>query len=182
MVQFPTRPPDSTEANEESLIPIRAHSGTSPRLDLPLLLWRRGSGRGVRLARKPLLSTPAIALCPSPRASLAGRERPDHLTRFAPLNPRTKTDPSPHPSPLGKGRGGLLGESQANQGSGAGRSPVTVSNWALPILSFVPFVAFCGTAYFCFLLSGFRFLLSALPLTAPGADKTAWYSSSRGYR
>ena len=45
-----------------------------------------------------------------------GRERPDHLTRFAPLNPRTKTDPSP----LGKGRGGLVGGSLANQGSGAG--------------------------------------------------------------
>jgi hypothetical protein len=37
-----------------------------------------------------------------------------------PLNPKAKTDPSPRPSPLRKGRGGTIGNSLANRGSWAG--------------------------------------------------------------
>jgi len=47
-----------------------------------------------------------------------GRDPPDILTRFASLNP--KSDPSPRPSPLRKGRGGIVGSSLASGGSGAG--------------------------------------------------------------
>src|ERR1035441_9039010 len=36
-----------------------AHAATSRRFDLPLLLWRRGSGRGGRHAGKPLLPSTA---------------------------------------------------------------------------------------------------------------------------
>ena len=48
------------------------------------------------------------------------RERPDNLTRFAPLNPKIEADPSPRPSPLRKGRGGFAGSPLANRGSWAG--------------------------------------------------------------
>ena len=102
----------------------RAHldTATSARVDLPLLLGRRGAGRGGRHAGKPLPS-PLIAFVPPPRAPLAGREHPDYLTRFAPLSFQAKTDPSPRPSPLRKGRGGNVGSFPGNQGSWAGSSP-----------------------------------------------------------
>jgi hypothetical protein len=54
------------------------------------------------------------------------REHADNLTRHAPLNPKAETD-RPSPLPLRrrdnavsrKGRGGIVGSSLANQGSGA---------------------------------------------------------------
>jgi hypothetical protein len=55
---------------------------------------------------------------PSPRQRSAGQELSNILTRFASLNP--KSDPSPHPSPLGKGRGGAVGSPLANRGSWRG--------------------------------------------------------------
>ena len=36
-----------------------------------------------------------------------------------PSQPKAKTDPSPRPSPLRKGRGGVVGSSLVNRGSGA---------------------------------------------------------------
>src|ERR1019366_10413502 len=59
---------------------------------------------------------------PFPSPPQRGREPPDILTRFAPLNPGAKTDPSPQPSPLRKERGGFVGWSLANRGSGKGAS------------------------------------------------------------
>jgi L-threonylcarbamoyladenylate synthase len=53
-------------------------------------------------------------------------EHPDPLTRFAPLDPKTKTNPSPRPSPLRKGRGGIPGGSLANQVSWKGFGRVSV--------------------------------------------------------
>ena len=48
-------------------------------------------------------------------------ECPDPLTRFTHLNPQTKTDPSPQPPPLRKGRGEIVGGFLANQGSWKGK-------------------------------------------------------------
>ena len=55
---------------------------------------------------------------PSPRQRSAGQELSNILTRFASLNP--KSDSSPHPSPLRKGRGGAVGSPLANRGSWRG--------------------------------------------------------------
>ena len=57
---------------------------------------------------------------PAPLSGGSWRESPDHLTRFAPLNRKAKTAPSPRPSPLRKGRGGIVGSSLTNRGSGTG--------------------------------------------------------------
>ena len=82
--------------------------------------WRRGQGRGGTFGR----DIPPNRTNPSPLPFLRrGREPPGHLTRFAALSPRPNTDPSPQPSPLRKGRGGTVGSSLANRGSGAGRRP-----------------------------------------------------------
>jgi hypothetical protein len=49
----------------------------NPRLDLPLLLWRRGSGRGGRHFGKSLLPLSATAFVPlSPRSAGGAREKP----------------------------------------------------------------------------------------------------------
>ena len=61
---------------------------------------------------------------PAPLSGGSWRESPDHLARFAPLNRQAKTDPSPRPSPLRKGRGGIAASSLANRGSGAGGKSV----------------------------------------------------------
>ena len=37
--------------------------------------------------------------------------------------PKVNTDPSPQPSPLRKGRGGIVGRALANRGCGAGSPP-----------------------------------------------------------
>src|ERR1035437_9306111 len=58
---------------------VRLDTATSRRLDLPLLLWTRGVGRGGRHAGKPLLPLSAIA--------------------FVPLSPTPSPHPSPNPSP-----------------------------------------------------------------------------------
>jgi len=50
----------------------------------------------------------------------ARRETSDNLVRFAPLKRKAKTDPSPQPSPLRKGRGGIVGRSRADRGSWRG--------------------------------------------------------------
>ncbi len=64
--------------------------------------------------------TPLPPSAPSPplREKEGGRESPDISPCFASLNP--KSDPSPLPSPLRKGRGGIVGSSLASRGSGAG--------------------------------------------------------------
>jgi hypothetical protein len=53
----------------------------------------------------------------SRRAASLGRESPDIATGIASLDP--KSDPSPRPSPLRKGRGGIVVSSLASRGSGA---------------------------------------------------------------
>ena len=59
------RPHASTAATMNH---ARTHldTATNRRLDLPLLLWRRGVGRGGRHAGKPLLTLSAIAFVPLP--------------------------------------------------------------------------------------------------------------------
>src|ERR1039458_5854317 len=52
--------------------------------------------------------------CSPSSSSLLGRELPDHLTRFALLN--LKSDPSPRPSPLWKGRRRIVARLLAIQG------------------------------------------------------------------
>jgi len=70
----------------------------SRQLDLPLLRWRRGLGRGGRHAEKPILTLSAIAFVPlSPPT---GREPPDLLMPLCGPEPRT-------PLPLGRGEGEL---------------------------------------------------------------------------
>ena len=48
------------------------------------------------------------------------RELPDHLTRLVPLNFQAKTDPSLRPSPLRKGRGGIVASFPGKHGSWVG--------------------------------------------------------------
>src|ERR1035437_2036895 len=72
---------------------VRLDTATSRRLDLPLLLWRRGVGRGGRHAGKPLLPLSAIAFVPlsptlsptlSPRSAGGEREKPPvAVSRYA---------------------------------------------------------------------------------------------------
>ncbi|MGO8930629.1 MAG: DUF6057 family protein, partial [Limisphaerales bacterium] len=78
-----------------------------------------------RLFRNPRTtrSTPKsiakeAAMESSPDLRSAGRELADIPTRVASLNP--KSAPSPRPSPLPKGRGGIIGSSLAKQSSWAG--------------------------------------------------------------
>ena len=67
--------------------PGEAHLDTAPsrRLDLPLLLWRRGLGRGSRHAWTPMLPVSAIEFVPlSPRYAGGEREiRPGAVSRCA---------------------------------------------------------------------------------------------------
>src|SRR6266516_743756 len=62
----------------------RAHldTATSPRPDLPLLLWRRGLGRGGRPVGKPLpprSANPSMPLSPTLSPRSAGGEREKSL-------------------------------------------------------------------------------------------------------
>src|SRR5437667_7282012 len=45
----------------------------------------------------------------SPNAKVAEEDRPEYFPRLGPLKPREEGDPSPRPSPLRKGRGGIAG-------------------------------------------------------------------------
>ena len=75
------------------------------------------------------------ACTPSRRGESGVRHGFLELSRSSGLNLREsvkslnrKSDPSPRPSPLRKGNGGIVGSSLANRGSEAGRSPAAVSN------------------------------------------------------
>jgi hydrogenase maturation protease len=68
-------------------------------------------------------TTKAWLLGVQPESLKPEGEPPDNLTRFAPLNPKAKADPSPLPSPLRKGRGGIVANSRTNRGSGAELTP-----------------------------------------------------------
>ena len=52
--------------------------------------------------------------------ALSRKDSPELLAHLAPLNHEAKTDPSPRPSPLRKGRGRSVGRLLANRGSGRG--------------------------------------------------------------
>ena len=67
--------------------------------------------------------TKAWLLGVQPESRKPGGDPPDNLTRFPPLNPKAKADPSPQPSPLRKGRGGIVANSRTNRGSGGELTP-----------------------------------------------------------
>jgi hypothetical protein len=67
---------------------------------------------------KPKPIAKEVAAGSSPDLTSAGTEPPNILTRPTSVNP--KLDPSPRPSPLPKGRGGIVGSSLASRGSQAG--------------------------------------------------------------
>jgi len=56
--------------------------------------------------------------------ALSRKDSSELLARLAPLNHQAKADPSPRPSPLRKGRGGMAANSPANRGSGVGGKSV----------------------------------------------------------
>jgi hypothetical protein len=75
-----------------------------------------------------------VAAESSPDLRSAGREPPHILTRATSVDP--KLDPSPRPSPLPEGRGGIVGSSQANQGSWAGAWLLLCVGWIVSSLLF----------------------------------------------
>src|SRR2546426_5052958 len=65
-------------------------TATSPRPGLPLLLWRRGLGRGGRPVGKPLpprSANPSMPLSPTPSPRSAGGEREESLGAVARWTP-----------------------------------------------------------------------------------------------